>query len=148
MTNAPMLFSVGCIGIFIITALAFVCWDMNVKTRQKKLAMRVQKTNKIVSAMFPKSIQAQLLKNSGDLEALTRKTAKKVDYSNLMEEKSTPAEGNAFGTKPVADLYVATTIMVSHNMRMSRSLCPFQLTSSHSVLHKIVCRYSRIHRLV
>lgn len=117
MTHAPMLFSVGCIGVFMMTTLAFVCWDWNVRTRQKKLAMRVQKTNKIVSAMFPKSIQAQLLKNGGDIEALQTRSTKQVDYSTLLQESTAAAESNAFETKPVADLYVATTIMFAVSFR-------------------------------
>jgi class 3 adenylate cyclase len=102
----------------VVTGCGFLIFDQRVFSRQQQLIDTATKQNAIVSSLFPKSIQKQLME---DME--TPEGSKKNNKSGtahlrtyLMEEATGAKQQKkgsdaALPSKPIADLFPDTTIM-------------------------------------
>ncbi|KAG7344718.1 adenylate/guanylate cyclase [Nitzschia inconspicua] len=116
--NSPWVFTIGAVMIYIVTALAFVFYDLFVEKRQKKVLATANQTGAIVNSMFPKGIRERLM---DDQEA--NKDAQKEQHFGVpfigshqktkvsgVSSSSTPL---VLATKPIADYYPSSTLMVT-----------------------------------
>ncbi|CAB9505205.1 Receptor-type guanylate cyclase gcy [Seminavis robusta] len=124
-SNEPIAYALGVVGCFLITAAVFMLYDMLVQKRQDKVMASAKKTNAIVTSLFPENVRDRLLQdinNESGPETPVRATNSKkrgswADPSNAFTVGGAAKEDNdisserIFGSKPIADLFPATTIM-------------------------------------
>ena len=137
-TNKPYLFAGAVVGCFLLTTLVFVIYDIVVSIRQKKVMESANKTNAIVSQLFPANVRDRMLeelapepkKKPASLSSAWMAnqhqkfsdSAADSSMSNTMGDMS-EFEGSSggaicpatsekiFGSKPIADLFPNTTIL-------------------------------------
>jgi len=120
-SSNPWQYMLAVFAIFIFTSLAFLIFDCLIQRRQRRLVATARKQGALVSSLFPKSIQKQLME---DLEETDNKkfrfnksgTAGLRSYLNdELLESTDPTSRNETSrdktTKPIADLFPETTIM-------------------------------------
>ncbi|KAL3914433.1 MAG: hypothetical protein SGILL_006104, partial [Bacillariaceae sp.] len=116
-TYQPIYYSLAVLMIFLVTSLFFVIFDCLVQRRQSELVNTARQQNAIVSSLFPKSIQAKLMKESATEKQRTNAflEKKKVRKANLRTFLNGDAENNqedeAAESDPIADLFPETTVM-------------------------------------
>jgi hypothetical protein len=122
-------------AIFLFCAASFFAYDYAVNVRQRRLAWSAQKTSSVVSSLFPKSIQDRVLADAEarlkqDMEKkflLSGNKNKKQRLKSHLDFPSADAmELETLDTKPIADLFPETTLMVA-------DICGFAAWSSVSV---------------
>eukprot|EP00539_Tryblionella_compressa_P008436 CAMPEP_0178765990 /NCGR_PEP_ID=MMETSP0744-20121128/18796_1 /TAXON_ID=913974 /ORGANISM="Nitzschia punctata, Strain CCMP561" /LENGTH=677 /DNA_ID=CAMNT_0020421623 /DNA_START=22 /DNA_END=2051 /DNA_ORIENTATION=- len=93
---------------------AFLLFDCLVQRRQAAILSTALRQNALVSSLFPKNIQKQLMEELDQQEAVKNKTGKASlrSYLNdeVMEVEDAPLKGGD-KSKPIADLFPETTIM-------------------------------------
>ena len=108
-TDNPRSFTVGVACIFCFTIVVFIFYDSMVERRQKFLADAADKSNAIVSALFPKIVRDRLFD-----EAKETARDKKNEFKNRgsMEGGMTAVDaGTKKSSAPIADLFANTTVM-------------------------------------
>ncbi|CAJ1963472.1 unnamed protein product [Cylindrotheca closterium] len=103
-TNDPNNFTIAVASIFIFTIMVFVAYDNLIERRQTFLATAAQKSNAIVSALFPKIVQDRLFQIDGGAGS------GKAAANNAMKTSNDSAAGNS-SAPPIADLFPNTTVM-------------------------------------
>ena len=117
-TNSPIIFSVAVSCCFLIFALVFFMYDWNVRRRQNKLLHTAERTNAIVSNLFPKDVRERIMADAEE-QAANEYTQKRNSIvlrqsgsgqiKELLEEST--AATSIFKTKPIADLFPEVTVM-------------------------------------
>jgi class 3 adenylate cyclase len=125
-TRDPILSAMAVVLVFVITSLVFVLYDRTVHQRQAKMMMEAAKANALISSMFPENIQKRIFQESLDRanrrknraqkseEPIRRHAASMLDseeFSGDLLEKEVGNGAVAFKTKPIADLFVNTTVL-------------------------------------
>lgn len=108
-TNQPLIFSMAVLAIFAFTTIVFLIFDCLVTRRQNDLMKTARKQNAIVSSLFPKSIQKQLMQESKGCEVDNRKKGGKAGLRVFLNDKEDEKEART--EQPIADLFPETTIM-------------------------------------
>ncbi|KAL3919374.1 MAG: hypothetical protein SGILL_003786, partial [Bacillariaceae sp.] len=130
-TSKPISYAMVVLAVFVVTVLAFIFFDCVQQRRQNHLVATARRQNLLVSALFPKKIQDQLLDELKETD--TRKGAKDGNKSGTahlrsflekqrddreMPQGSTHSWSDMDGPggapkkpKPIADLFPDTTIM-------------------------------------
>jgi hypothetical protein len=96
-TNNAVIYSIGAVFIFAFVTLVFIMYDANVERRQKVVLNTAEKTEAIVSSLFPSAIRDQMLQ----LEKQPTKSMSPYMSLPRIAEESTNA---------MATLYAETTI--------------------------------------
>jgi hypothetical protein len=112
-TDEPLLYKIIVLAIFFLTILAFFVFDCLVQRRQSSIMNTALRQNALVSSLFPKNIQKQLMEDI-DAEAVKNKTGKAGLRSYLNDEAAETEETaleSGPKSKPIADLFPETTIM-------------------------------------
>ena len=112
-TNGPIIFSVAVSSCFLIFALVFFLYDWNVRRRQDKLLHTAERTNAIVSNLFPKDVRERIMadaeEQAGNEYAQKQSRMSGGQLKELLNETA-PAT-SIFKTKPIADLFPEVTVM-------------------------------------
>lgn len=130
-TNNPIIYAIIVLAIFIGTALVFILYQFSVEHRQTVVMKTATNANAIVANLFPKEIQERMIQDAEDRKLETDKLKNKdtnkknafgargakVQLENFLADGETSqALGvvtKPFATKPIAELYPATTIMMA-----------------------------------
>jgi hypothetical protein len=120
-SNAPALYAAIVVSVFLVVGLAFLAFDCLVQRRQASLEKTARKQNALVSSLFPRNVQRQLLEDS---RFESEEYKGKRNFSGVAglrhflkdsrEVESGSVDSNVsghFSTKPIADLFPETTIM-------------------------------------
>ena len=120
-TNGPALFAAVIITVFLVTALVFAGYDYTVYRRQTKLLQSAERTNAIVSSLFPKDVRDRIM---AEAEAQARQDApggakffggsaknQLKGFLNEDDGKDGVAVESIFKTMPIADLFPEVTVM-------------------------------------
>ena len=119
-TNMPYLFTGGVVLAFCSTILVFAGYDLMVHRRQTKLLHTAERTTAIVSSLFPKAVQKRIMEEAeqqANEEAVGKRklglVAAKSRLKDFLHDEKDKAEPQdvIFTSKPIADLFPATTIM-------------------------------------
>lgn len=122
LTKRPWIMSISVLAIFFFCAATFFLYDYAVSRRQRRLLWSAQKTSSVVSSLFPKSIQDRVL---ADAESrLKQEMEKKFLLSGNKNKKQRlkshldfrpvdSIELEGIDTKPIADLFPETTLMIA-----------------------------------
>ncbi|KAG7374984.1 PAS domain containing protein [Nitzschia inconspicua] len=112
-TKQPLYYTLVVLSIFLFTILTFCVFDWLVQRQQSIIMNTALRQNALVSSLFPKNIQKQLMEDM-DAEAVKNKTGK-AGLKSYLNNEATELEEEQLedGTKskPIADLFPETTIM-------------------------------------
>jgi hypothetical protein len=106
-SNIPALFAIGVAAIFLFTIVVFIAYDYLVQRRQNTLARTAQKTDAIVSALFPKIVRDRLFDDDKTSSPNGIKQFTKQPASQSLYDRVDLAKKSA----PIADLFTNTTVM-------------------------------------
>ena len=110
-TNKPIIYAVIAGIIFVFTSAVFLFYDFIVGRRQRKVMEAANRTNDIVTDLFPKEVRDRLYERAAegqdqDKSAFMSKTTKNQMQSFL----SSDGQG-ALASEPIADFFPHTTVM-------------------------------------
>ena len=100
--NEPAIYAGAVAAIFIFTGLLLILYDWLVERRQKYLQETANKTNAIISSLFPEVVRDRLFDNA-------KQGVKKFMNDSSAQEDQTG--GIRSGSAPIADLFPDCTVM-------------------------------------
>jgi hypothetical protein len=118
-SEKPVLYATAVVCVFLFTAVVFVIYDWLVSRRQNMIMITAQRTNAIVSSMFPKNVQERILEqaeNKGQGRGVRTSQNKELsqflggDYERIKKHSE----------KPIADLFPETTIFFADIVGFSK----------------------------
>ena len=107
-TDRPVMYTVAVVLIFALTSMVFVLYDCLVQRRQRAVMSSAQRSNAIISSLFPEQVRQRLMGEDN-----TTRRGDSVVRSNkgrAQERESSPVSG-INNSKPIADLFPSATIM-------------------------------------
>lgn len=134
-TNMPIYVSVAVLCVFAFTSLVFLLYDSLVSMRQRRILSAARATSRIVSNLFPKAVRERMIQDMKVEEKRASNFATAIEESNnrgrndasTFLNSSPHGSGSSharnprgvsnctsvdiFGSKPIAELFPATTIM-------------------------------------
>jgi hypothetical protein len=135
-TNKPMLLTIMVVSVFAVTCLAFLIYDRLVQIRQDKVLDTAQRTNAIVTSLFPAEVRRRLMYGRDGKHKKKKKNAilmnsrpvegPKFRLKNYLNDDQVTAGGHTSTTgscggddlnpkkaidAPIADLFPNTTVM-------------------------------------
>lgn len=104
--------------IFFCTALGFVLYDFMVAKRQDKVMKTAERTTKIVSSIYPKTVQDRIMEEAEVPDTDNSKTSgwpfgRKISQMQDFLASGVDRDIEATNSQPIADLFPETTIMFS-----------------------------------
>ena len=118
-TSLPVLMTTVVAIIFLFTAFIFLIYDRLVARRQNLVMDAAQKTNAIVTSLFPKQVRDRLLSSSATPASESKKTDKKSQQNGFMApnrrllgylEGKDGANEDDDDAAPIADLFPHCTV--------------------------------------
>lgn len=113
-SNDPIIFTYSVIAIFLVTSICFLGYDKLVADRQQKVLRSAQRSNAIISSLFPSNIRERLFVDGahGGAEIFQPNKARLRNFLHDEEDPST-SEGatGAIKSRPIADLFTDCTVM-------------------------------------
>jgi hypothetical protein len=126
-SNKPLFMAVAilCVSLFIV--LAFIAFDCLVSHRQNRLMKTATKQHALVSSLFPKSIQKQLMEEVEDGMKTGKKFSSygKAGLRSYLDGES--RDNEATNSKPIADLFPETTVMFADIAGMCKQYAMFNV---------------------
>ncbi|GKZ00827.1 hypothetical protein MPSEU_001034400 [Mayamaea pseudoterrestris] len=116
-TSGPIVFAFVVAMTFVVTACVFAVYDYTVFRRQAKLLSTAERTNAIVSSLFPKDVRDRIMAEAEEqARQESAKPTKAFGSSAKNQLKAILGEHDhatdtIFKTKPIADLFPDVTIM-------------------------------------
>jgi hypothetical protein len=96
-------FSVLFCSVMIFTAFVFLVYDMLVTSRQRKVVASADRTNAIVSSLFPKNVRDRLLRQGkDDQDGGIDLRISKIRMNNFLNDGN---KQSVLGSEPIADLF-------------------------------------------
>lgn len=130
-TKEPAVLAISSVLFFLFTAAAFIFWDYAVRKKNSSLTFRIHQTKQFIAGATPGLVEQQRTKEDEMIEEARRQVheAEKLKETQLDGKPLMSIENNqesviAFQGKPIADLYVATTIFFAGK---SYPICIFDL---------------------
>jgi hypothetical protein len=111
MTNEPIIFAGVSAVIFLFTSLVFVAYDIIVRRRQVKVMASANRTNEIVSSLFPESVRQRMYNQVNSTDVLSESLLRKRTMIPQAIHGIGLDDDNIFGTEPIADLFPHATVM-------------------------------------
>lgn len=102
----PIIFAIITASIFIFTSIIFFLYDTTVDRRQRKVMDSANRTNAIVSSLFPKTVRDRLfdqVEENGDGNNATLRVSKLRMHSFLKGEN----RESLISSEPIADLFAS-----------------------------------------
>jgi hypothetical protein len=114
-SNKPTIYTAVIGLVFFLMAATFFAYDSYVKRRNDKVIQAAARSNAIVSSLFPSNIRDRLYKDEDRKLKDNKWSAPKTGLKSYLRDDSdlNGNEGLTNDSKPLADLFPETTIMVS-----------------------------------
>ena len=119
--NKPILYALLVVAVFLVMAILFLLYDRQVTQRHKKMEATCKRTNDIVSSLFPANVRDRILKNAeeqAELDLMNKGNKNKGNLGSAADQLKTymgensSDEMQAYGSRPIADLFPSATVMV------------------------------------
>ena len=107
-SNTPEIFATVVAITFVLVAVVFYFYDVFVQKRNRHLVAKAAQTSAIVTSLFPEHMKERLINERERAQAAKKKGNLK---SYLHESQS--ADGVEAASRPMADLYLETTVIFS-----------------------------------
>jgi class 3 adenylate cyclase len=108
---------------FLLVAIVFIIYDIFVHRRNEKLIASAAKSNAIVTSLFPDNIRERLIGQNNDSNNGKSPNHLKSVLLDGVDGKALQANGGSEKMKPLADLFLETTVMFA-------DICGFTAWSS------------------
>lgn len=130
-TNRPRTYSAVIVLVVAMTTLVFVAYDLLALRHQEQVISSVERTNAIVTSLFPENIQDRLL-IEGKMHPAVHQLAGKAGLTTYLKE-GRRAKGATFDltSKPIAELFPHTTVLFCDIVGMLK-WCGFHSPSTGS----------------
>ena len=105
-SNRPWIFAIITASVFVFTSIVFLVYDMAVTRRQRKVMERANRTNAIVSSLFPTNVRDRLYREAEDKKKdgdMTMRVSKIRMQSFLSEDNKNSS--SVLSSEPIADLF-------------------------------------------
>ena len=128
-TNEPLLLTLSVIAVFVFTGAIFLVYNYLVELRNTAVVRTATDTQAIVSNMFPKGFRDRLVDQHHETENTL--AAPKRGIKSFLEA---PKTGSGDNSKPLAELFLNTTVMFadvsgkSHKTSKRQNLRSTELT--------------------
>ena len=139
----PYIFAMVCLLIFVGTALIFGLYDYYVELRERKVERKAARTQALVASLFPENVQARIIQEANK-DADTdeekpkarrllfggRKSKDKMIAFLDQNDQEAMTATLLKKSKPIADLFPATTILfcdIGKHSRCTEKVSPFQV---------------------
>jgi hypothetical protein len=109
----PLTIALTIACLFVIVAVIFGFYDRFVQTRNRKVVGVAERSNAIVSSLFPEAVKEQLLAEHQQDE----ERPKKSNIKRFLADEGTYGQQNEngmFKTKPIAELYPEATVLCKY----------------------------------
>jgi class 3 adenylate cyclase len=115
-TSNPFIYSICTCFIFIFTSAVFLIYDSKVERRQKVVLTSAERTNAVVTSLFPSQVRDQILNDTNKQYDDIRDDVNKdffgiKDVWNRRNASSDDMGSNETLSRPIADLYPETTVL-------------------------------------
>lgn len=120
-SNKPAIYTSVVVLVFFFTAMVFALYDFLVTRRQSIVSTAAAKTQALVSSLFPKNVQQRILEDANKQALQDYKARASNGFRGKAQLKSfldgddgddeRDADGVAFTTRPIADLFPETTVL-------------------------------------
>jgi hypothetical protein len=107
--SEPAIYAGAVAAIFIFTALLLILYDWLVERRQKYLQDTANKTNAIISSLFPDMVRDRLFEENQKKVMSSKQGVKK--FMNDSSGQDDQTDGIKSGSAPIADLFPDCTVM-------------------------------------
>ena len=121
-------------------ASVFFIYDMFVQVRNRKLVTNAARSNAIVSSFFPGHIRDQFIGPNAQLE--DEKNLK----STLLKRRNNPGDFAKPGSKPMADLFLETTVLFADIVGFTAWSSVREPTQVFTLLETVYAAFDRIAR--
>mmetsp|Transcript_8004 Transcript_8004/g.20080 ORF Transcript_8004/g.20080 Transcript_8004/m.20080 type:complete len:1233 (+) Transcript_8004:204-3902(+) len=118
-TSDSIYFTVAIVLVFVFTAMVFLAYDKLVENRQKKVMKSAQKSNAIVSSLFPSHIRDKLMEE-GSTEGGSKDGSNYQSTKSKMKSFASDGQGGDIDkSKPIADLFPECTVFFADISRFT-----------------------------
>jgi hypothetical protein len=127
LSSTPWLYGVLAVLLFFFTTVVFGLYDFFVYRRQRELIVKAERTNKLVSELFPSNVKDRLLDDGGsvmrkgsthfDRGSMNRASSMRsidgfaTDMTLVSRTGSVSNRINPYQSRPIADLFPSATVM-------------------------------------
>eukprot|EP00934_Nitzschia_sp_Nitz4_P002667 Nitzschia sp. Nitz4//scaffold18_size181773//138347//144070//NITZ4_001935-RA/size181773-snap-gene-0.276-mRNA-1//-1//CDS//3329540071//2657//frame0 len=89
----------------------FILYDFAIEQRQKRVASSAERSNAIVTSLFPQAVAQRLMEDGGNSKSL-----QKAHHHHLLpiigdNKMSTSGDNSTTGARPIAELFPSATVM-------------------------------------
>jgi hypothetical protein len=109
-SNDPLYYTLGVLGVFLFTSLVFVAYDCIVEKRQKIVLSSAQRSDAIVSSLFPSTVKSQLYGRNED-ESKKRRTREDEAQEDYLSTELGIINPNSTEGPPIAEQYPSATVL-------------------------------------
>lgn len=110
--NYPLILTLISSTVFLAIAIAFFMYDSFVQRRNSKIVTAAAESNAVVLSLFPAHIRDQILNNNRRESSSSTRSNRRL--KGFLDANSTDESRRAMeplDTKPIADLFLETTVM-------------------------------------
>eukprot|EP00934_Nitzschia_sp_Nitz4_P005383 Nitzschia sp. Nitz4//scaffold17_size182527//44169//48060//NITZ4_001838-RA/size182527-augustus-gene-0.14-mRNA-1//-1//CDS//3329539292//5373//frame0 len=115
LTNRPVIVEAIVGMVFLFTVAVFIGYDCLVESRQRRVLEAAQKSNALVSSLFPKGVRDRMLKGQGGGGSRPLEVAPRIRLKSFVMSDSNSVEAAIDRKKntsePIADLFLQATIL-------------------------------------
>jgi class 3 adenylate cyclase len=152
-SSSPLISAVLVFVLFAFIMTVFFIYDFIVQQRQKKLLMTAQRTDAVVSSLFPEDVQRRIMADAEEKEKKEQRMTVTNKMKEFLQDATQPASKSGKATelrgKPIADFFPEATVMFANlvgftawsSMREPTQIFTF-LESIYNALDEIARRRS------
>ena len=114
LTSNPLVYAIITAGIFVFTSLVFLLYDIIVRRRQEIVMASANRTNAIVTSLFPENVRDRLYEQAreaaGDKNGvkMTGLGQNKLQMETFLTDEK---QGALLASEPIADTFANATVM-------------------------------------
>jgi len=139
-SKTPMIFAIVVASTFAMVAIGFLVYDIFVHQRNEKLVAIVARSNAIVTSLFPGKYRDEII-GVNDHETKNQKGGKRL--TEVGEKALREADGSP-GSRPMADLFLNTTVMFADVVGFTAWSSVREPTQVFSLLETIYTSFDEI----
>jgi class 3 adenylate cyclase len=114
-SSAPVVSAVLVFVLFAFIMTVFFIYDFIVQQRQKKLLTTAQRTNAVVSSLFPEDVQRRIMADAEEQEKKEQRMTVTNKMKEFLQDNTEPTSKSAKAAelrgKPIADFFPEATVM-------------------------------------
>jgi hypothetical protein len=110
-TSTPAFLTATVVVIFVCTALLFIAYDRLVERRQKIVFASAERSNAIVTSLFPKNVRDRLMQEAEEEAANAKNKDKFIAPNRRLKGFLSGSEDDDIDMEPIADLFPHCTVM-------------------------------------